>query len=68
MIRKMCYLHLANNLNDKEMRSLTEYFKQIDTDGNGQIDHTELMDFIEKHDFNMDESILSMAAVDDILT
>jgi hypothetical protein len=34
-MRKLCYMHLANNIDDEDMKLIPEIFKNIDGDNDG---------------------------------
>jgi hypothetical protein len=54
MMRKLCYLQLANNIDEKDIKILPEIFLQIDKNRDGQICSNDLKEFIRHCDQSVD--------------
>ena len=48
MMRKLFYMHLANNIDDEDMKLMLEIFKNIDRDNDRLINSNELKEFVQK--------------------
>ena len=50
MMWKLCYLQLANNIDEKDVKILPEIFIQMDQNKDGQVCSMDLKEFIRKID------------------
>jgi hypothetical protein len=48
MMRKLFYMHLANNIDDENMKLMLEILKKIDGDNDRLINSNELKEFVQK--------------------
>ncbi len=46
--RKLFYMHLANNIDDENMKLMLEILKNIDGDNDRLINSNELKEFVQK--------------------
>lgn len=54
MMRKLCYLQLANNIDEKDVKILPEIFIQMDQNKDGQVCSNDLKQFIRNCDQSVD--------------
>ncbi len=47
-MRKLFYMHLANNIDDENMKLMLEILKKIDGDNDRLINSNELKEFVQK--------------------